>query len=87
MRRLFLEAMDLRAPIVASDTAPVREVMRGGVNGWMVGFFDVGAVAKAVLHSLGSPNERMRLGAQSHRDVQRYELCEGVRGYDRLLCV
>jgi glycosyltransferase involved in cell wall biosynthesis len=42
----LLEAMACGANIVASDTAPVREVIRDGVDGRLCSFFDPGALSR-----------------------------------------
>lgn len=48
----MLEAMSCGAYLVASETAPVSDVVRHGKNGMLVGFFDHGALVDAVCHGL-----------------------------------
>ncbi|MBZ9573739.1 glycosyltransferase [Modicisalibacter sp. MOD 31.J] len=55
----LLEAMSCAAPIVASDTAPVREVITPDENGHLVDFFDREALVEAVGEALSQPAERM----------------------------
>jgi hypothetical protein len=81
----LLEAMACGAPIVASDTAPVREVMRDGINGRLVDFFNVEAMAETVVSTMRSENANVKSRMQAMADVQRYGLDAGVSGYDDLL--
>ncbi len=83
----LLEAMACGVPLVASNTAPVREVLRHGANAHLVEFFDADAVAQAVLDHLRDGAERAALRAQARRDAQRFSLEAGVKGYDGLLGV
>lgn len=48
----LLEAMACETPIVASDTAPVREVVTDGTHGSLVDFLDAGAIAARTLGAL-----------------------------------
>lgn len=48
----MLEAMSCGAYLVASDTAPVSDVVRNGENGVLVGFFDQDALVDAVCRGL-----------------------------------
>jgi glycosyltransferase involved in cell wall biosynthesis len=48
----MLEAMSCGAYLVASDTAPVSDVVRDGENGVLVGFFDREALVEAVCRGL-----------------------------------
>jgi glycosyltransferase involved in cell wall biosynthesis len=51
----LIEAMALGAAIVASDTAPVREVIEDGANGRLVDFFDVDGWSVALIEALANP--------------------------------
>lgn len=59
----LLEAMSAGCAIVASDTAPVREVVRHNETGRLMDFFDVTGLAENVIELCKDPPERQRLGA------------------------
>ncbi|MBU4517949.1 MAG: glycosyltransferase, partial [Gammaproteobacteria bacterium] len=73
----LLEAMSVGAAIVASDTAPVREVIAPGKTGQLVDFFDRAGLVRSIGALLDDASERQRLGAaarafaQSHYDLGR----------------
>lgn len=68
------EAMAAGAYIVASDTAPVRELIRDGENGRLVDFFDQKGLENALILGLsGDPQ------AQALRDAARRSI---VQSYD-----
>jgi glycosyltransferase involved in cell wall biosynthesis len=71
----LLEAMSTGCPIVASDTEPVREIVRDGQNGRLVDFFDPQAIADAVERSIADRSDAtpMRLNARA-TIVERYDL-------------
>ncbi|HBO5414861.1 TPA: glycosyltransferase, partial [Pseudomonas aeruginosa] len=58
----LLEAMACGCLIVASDTAPVREVVCDGENGWLVDFFDGKALIERV--------EQALINSRRHGDMQ-----------------
>ena len=71
----LLEAMSAGCAIVASDTAPVREVIKHNETGLLVGFFDVNAVAKQVSYLMENQKERQRLGEIARGLIlQQYDL-------------
>ena len=45
----MLEAMSVGVPVLASNTAPVEEVIREGDNGFLTEFFDSTALASRAL--------------------------------------
>lgn len=70
----LLEAMAMEATIVASDTAPVREVIRDGENGLLADFFDPEGLAAKVVDVLARPDDYAGLGRQARADaVARYD--------------
>jgi DNA-binding CsgD family transcriptional regulator len=84
----LLEAMACGAPIVGSDTAPVREVIRDGENGRQVEFFNVEAVAQTTLELIDNRGEQVPMRKQARADAQRFSLSAAVAGYDCILgCV
>lgn len=71
----FLEAMSCGAPVIASATPPVREVVSDGVNGRLVDFFDTDGFADAMAEALSAPDAFRALRAEARRTiVSRYDL-------------
>lgn len=81
----MLEAMACGTPIVASDTAPVREMINAGRQGRLVDFFDTQAIAQATLEALEAREVSAALATQARSDVQAYNQERGLEGYERLL--
>ena len=82
----MLEAMACGCALVASDTAPVREVIRHGENGWLVDFFDTGALARRIAAVLEDPAASRALRLRAAATVRlRYGMENGVRQYRALL--
>lgn len=65
----LLEAMALGAPILGSDTAPVREVITDGENGLLTPFFDIGALIERANRLLDDGDLRRQLGENGRRHV------------------
>lgn len=71
----MLEAMSRQCLVVASDTAPVREVIRHNKNGLLVDYSDAAALAATVSDALakGKKLDRVRKAARQ-TVVDRYDL-------------
>lgn len=71
----LLEAMSAGCAVVASDTAPVREVITDGQTGRLVNFFDPAALASTIAGLLADPDASARLG-RSARDyaVEHFDM-------------
>ncbi|MCT4332291.1 glycosyltransferase [Paracoccus sp. YLB-12] len=85
------EALAAGGYVVASDTAPVRELIKDGQNGRLVPFFDVPALSDALIRGLqGDPEaERLRQAARQTilegYDLHRHSLprqIEWVESFD-----
>ncbi len=71
----MLEAMAAGCHVVGSATAPVQEVLRDGVNGSLVDFFDVRAWSNALIRALDEPDRFETVRAAARRTVmERYDL-------------
>jgi glycosyltransferase involved in cell wall biosynthesis len=71
----LLESMAMQAPIIASSTEPVKEVIEDGVNGHLVDFFDPNALADKVIDVLQNPQAQQALRANARQIiVQTYDL-------------
>jgi glycosyltransferase involved in cell wall biosynthesis len=76
----LLEAMSAGCMVVASNTAPVAEVIRHGENGWLVDFFDHQALAATLAQAIEQRN-----GLASIRVAARQTI---IDGYDlRTVCL
>jgi glycosyltransferase involved in cell wall biosynthesis len=74
----LMNALACGATVLASDTAPVREVIRDGVNGLLTDFFDVAAMADRMEEVLDRPQDYKHLGrngAEMIRDHYSLEVC------------
>jgi glycosyltransferase involved in cell wall biosynthesis len=71
----LIEAMSAGTPILASDTAPVREVIKQGQTGMLVDFFDADGMVDQLVNMLDDAPLRQRLGraARAHV-VTHYDL-------------
>lgn len=82
----LLNAMACGAPVLASDTAPVREIVTDGVTGRLAPFNDPTAFAEQILSALSDPANSRRLAAAGTDLIRtRYSLDVCVPAFDRLL--
>ena len=70
----LMESMAAGAMVVASDTAPVREVIVDGENGKLVDFFNYTALSKAIIDALDNPQDYEKMRKNARRTI--------VEGYD-----
>src|SRR5665213_5654 len=68
----FIEAMASGCLVIGSRTPPVVEVLKDGVNGFLVDFFDVPGLVDRVVHALGNRNSSRLgdIGAEARRIAQ-----------------
>jgi glycosyltransferase involved in cell wall biosynthesis len=74
----LLDALACGATVLASDTAPVREIIQHNQNGLLTDFFDVEKMAKVASQILDSPQDYQHLGkngAELIRSCYSLEVC------------
>jgi glycosyltransferase involved in cell wall biosynthesis len=67
----LLNAMACGCTILASDTEPVREIVRDGADGLLRGFSDVEALAETAISVLEDPLAYRDLGRTAERKIRR----------------
>jgi glycosyltransferase involved in cell wall biosynthesis len=65
----MLQAMAAGAPVIASRTAPVLDVIEDGVNGVLVDFFDAAELAERVIEALDKPERLRAMRAAGRRSI------------------
>ncbi|MCL4555356.1 MAG: glycosyltransferase [Gammaproteobacteria bacterium] len=81
-----MEAMALGCTLIASDTTPVREVMRHNENALLVPFFDTQQLSESVISVLASPERFRSLGQQARQDIlSQYDAQQGFAYYHDLV--
>ncbi|MCC5962737.1 MAG: glycosyltransferase [Rhodobacteraceae bacterium] len=71
----MLEAMAMGACIIGSRTGPVEEVLRDGVNGRLVDFFDIEGWSEALTDALAAPERHAPLRIAARKTiVENYDL-------------
>jgi glycosyltransferase involved in cell wall biosynthesis len=71
----LLEAMASECLVLGSDTAPVRDVIKDGVNGRLIDFFDPAALSRALVEACERPQDFTHLRKAARKTV--------VEGYDQ----
>jgi len=66
----MLEAMAAKVPAVAFDIAGVSEVLKDGINGFLVPFEDVEGMVSATLKLIEDPALRRRIGEAGYQTVR-----------------
>ena len=65
----MLEAMSLGCCVVGSDTPPVAEVIRDGVTGHLVDFFDIDAWSDRLIEVLSDPDAQVPIRASARQHI------------------
>ena len=73
----MLEALSTGCLIVASDTAPVTEVIKDGVNGLLVNFFDPQQISDRVIEALNNPSKMAAIRSNARKIIlENYDLAK-----------
>ena len=71
----MLEALATGCLIVASDTAPVTEVIEDGINGLLVNFFDPQQISDRVIEALDNPEKMSTIRTKARETIlESYDL-------------
>jgi len=83
---VVVEAMSLETPVVASRVGGIVEIVRDGVDGFLVNPGDAGELAKALSRLLRDENLRKRLGRNARiRFEEEFELSKRIECFTEWL--
>jgi glycosyltransferase involved in cell wall biosynthesis len=90
MPNTVLEAMACGLPIVGTQASGLRELVRDGLNGYLVPIKDPNAMAQALARLVDNGHERRRMGRQSRKLAERefaweYIAEQYVRVYEQVM--
>lgn len=73
----MLEALSAGCLVVASNTAPVTEMIQDGVNGLLVDFFDTQAICDRIEYALDNPAQMVSIRRHARETIlDRYDLAQ-----------
>ena len=82
----IVEAMASGCYVIGSDTAPVRDAIKDGVNGRLLPFFDVEALSGALIEACRHPQASAKLRGRARRTaVERFSRAKGTAAWLTLL--
>jgi len=81
----LIEAMAAGCPLVASDTAPVQELIRDGKEGLLVPFWEPEAIANGLQRLLEDPVLAAQLGKVARKSARGYSAERGLEGWQHLI--
>jgi glycosyltransferase involved in cell wall biosynthesis/DNA-binding CsgD family transcriptional regulator len=81
----LLEAMATGCAIVASSTAPVKEVIQHGRNGLLVDFFSSNQLMHSINTLLSDRGYAHKLRLEAIKSAQKYSLQNGLKAYLKLM--
>lgn len=80
----FIEAMAMEKPVIGSNIGGVGEVIKEGVNGYLVPPEDPEALAKALIKALGDKQKAVSMGLEGRRIAEQEfsteKMCERMYG-------
>lgn len=83
----MLEALATECLVVASNTAPVTEVIEDGVNGLLVDFFSPEAIASRVEEVLDHPDRMAQVRIKARETIlEKYDLAKLLPAHLQWLC-
>lgn len=83
----LLEALACGCLVIASDTAPVQEIICDKDNGLLVDFFNTAEIAERVLYGLTEPEANKKLRKAAYITAQRYSIEHGNEHYFKSVLV
>jgi glycosyltransferase involved in cell wall biosynthesis len=81
---VIMESMALGVPVIATDIPGTRELVKDGVNGWLVPVGDSQALAEILCDVLQNPDKGKQCAEQARSDLERFNFNLISNQYEKL---
>jgi len=81
---VILESMAAGVPVVATDIPGTKEIVKKGVNGWLVPPKDHQALADTIIEAIEMPELRNEFSRNSLETAEKYSILSVAREYEEL---
>lgn len=83
---VIMEAMALRRPVISTYVAGIPELVRAGVDGWLVPAGDMRSLSEAMIECLNTPTEKLRhMGEAAYQRVlKRHSVAVQAENLEKL---
>ena len=81
------EALAAGKAIVSTDADGLLDILEDGVTAWIVPRRDAGSLARAIVHAMDRPDERMEKAAAARIAGRGYDIAAFVRKMERLYAI
>ena len=71
---VVLEAIQNKVPIIASDIPGNRELIKDGINGWLVPVGDICELTNAIIRAYKHPDEIKRMAEEAYTLIEEYSM-------------
>jgi glycosyltransferase involved in cell wall biosynthesis len=79
---VLIEAMACGVPVVATASAGTRDIVRHGVDGWLVDQHTPATIAAAVMGILAPPARRTEMARSAREGAERFSIARVVTRYE-----
>lgn len=67
---VYIDAMNHKLPVIASNIASVPDFVKDGVNGYLFNYGDIDGIANAIINLLDNPDKCKQFGEEGYKIVQ-----------------
>jgi len=85
MPNLILEGMALKKAVISTDIGGCREIIKDGVNGFLLKYKDKKELIEKILFLYKNPEVRKKMGEEGYKIVKkRFNLFEKIKEYEKI---
>jgi len=85
MPNLILEGMTLKKAVISTDVGGSKEIIKDGINGFLLKYGDKNALVDKILYLYKNPGIREKMGEEGYEIVKKkFNLFEKIKEYEKI---